>query len=202
MSTRPDFETATLEALRQEVPESLEWLFVDGWPDVRWQDGDSADRRVAKGWMVLADRRQDAAPSAEQRGQAELLDAGDLADLALWILDAWIDHEAEPPPISEARHQELKEMANRAAQLAQRMGRGGTDPGGTLGAAPGPGSRSRSGVVLASSRPAGAGPARGGRPRRSPHRNLLRTLAGRASLAGARPCKTCWTPSSKTGRHL
>ncbi len=128
MSTRPDFETATLEALRREVPESLEWLFATAWPDVRWKDGETADRRVVKGWMVLADRRQDASPDAEQREQAELLDEADLADLAEWILDAWIDHEAEPPPISDARHQEMKDMARQAAHLAQRLGRGGTDP--------------------------------------------------------------------------
>lgn len=128
MSTRSEFETATLEALRQEVPESLEWLFVDGWPDVRWQDGETTDRRVVKGWLVLADRRRDAAPSDEQRRQAELLHPGDLADLALWLLEAWIDHEAEPPPISATRRLQLEDMARKAAELAKRLGRDGTDP--------------------------------------------------------------------------
>ena len=124
------FLRETIEALRQEVPESLEWLFAEDPPSLRWQsDGSSADPRLARGWLVLADRRDDWRPTQLQRDQASLIHPDDGVALALWILEAWVGFGNNGPgELTDERRRELREMAERAAEVARRFNRGGTDP--------------------------------------------------------------------------
>ncbi len=129
-SERDSFLGEAIEALRQEVPESLEWLFADDPPSLRWRgDGAVADRRLARGWLVLADRRDDWRPTRQQRDQASLIHPEDGVALALWLLETWIGFDGSgPAKLTEERSRELREMAERAAEVARRFNRGGTDP--------------------------------------------------------------------------
>ena len=128
---RRAFLDQAIQALRREVPEALEWLFHGDPPSLRWQgDPDPVDPRLARGWLVLADQRQDPDPSDEQVRQASLLDAESRASLAIWLLRTWITFDTTlAPALTDARRQELRAMAEKAAAIAKRFGRGGTDPG-------------------------------------------------------------------------
>lgn len=126
---RQAFLDASIEVLRHEVPEELEWLFENKPPAVKWNDGTATDPRLVKGWLAAAGQQQDVVPDAEQKGQAELLDAEDRGALALWLLEAWIANDTQSPAgLTPAREKELRAMAERAAEMSRKFGRPGGDP--------------------------------------------------------------------------
>ncbi len=130
-SERDQFLHEAIEALRQEVPESLEWLFADDPPALRWRsDGAPADPRLARGWLVLANRRDEVEPTDRQRQQASLIHCQDAAALARWLLKAWIALDTAPTATepTDARRRELRKIAELAAEVARRFHRAGTDP--------------------------------------------------------------------------
>lgn len=129
MTDREAFHSQAVEILRQEVPEDLEWLPWNGMPAMRWSgDGAPVDGRIPRGWLVMAARRGDPHPDAEMRLQAALFDRRDAAVLGRWLLQAWIGHDTAETELTPARIAELREIAGRAAEMAQRFGRGGSDP--------------------------------------------------------------------------
>jgi len=124
------FWQQAIEALRQDVPDNLDWLFAEDPPLLRWRDdGADIDPRLAKGWLVLAARRDDVEPTETQRRQASLIQSDDTAALAMWLLKTWIAFDTAPAPeLTDERRRELRDIAERAAQVARRFNRGGTDP--------------------------------------------------------------------------
>ena len=126
---RDEFQTEAIETLRREVPEDLEWIPWRKLPAQRWRGDDtSVDERVPRGWLVMAAEHADPRPNVRIRQQAALFTPETGAALATWLLRAWIEYDTTVTGLSEARKVELRGMAEKAAQLAQRLGRGGTDP--------------------------------------------------------------------------
>jgi len=128
-AARDTFRAEAVEILRQEVPEDLEWLPLGDLPPMRWSgDGAPVDARIPRGWLVAAARRGLPEPDSELRRRAALFDRADAAGLGTWVLRAWIEHDTAGFGLTDARKAELRAIAERAAALAQRLGRGGTDP--------------------------------------------------------------------------
>ncbi|MEM7353602.1 MAG: hypothetical protein AAF657_22585 [Acidobacteriota bacterium] len=128
MTTRETFHAESLAVLRREIPEDLEWIPWSELPALRWRDDDTpVDPIVPRGWLVGAALRGDSEPVAEMRQRAALLHHGDAAALGHWLLRCWIEHDTAKTELTEARLTELRGIAERAAALAQSMGRGGTD---------------------------------------------------------------------------
>ena len=123
---RQAFEHEAREVLRQEIPEDLEWLPWKDLPALRWSDGDAVAPEVSKGWLVAAAQRVDPEPDDGLRQSAALFDPHDAATLGYWVLHRWIEHDTRFPELTEARRSELREIAERAAELARRLGRQGT----------------------------------------------------------------------------
>ncbi len=128
MPSRDDFRSATVEALRREVPEELEWIPWRQLPPLHWRDGESVDDVVPRGWLVMAAERGAPEPDDEMRRWAALFDPGDAAALGRWLLESWIEHDTATTDLTPAREAELRGLAERAAEMARRFGRGGTDP--------------------------------------------------------------------------
>ena len=129
MSTRDELRNLTVERLRQEIPETLDWIPWGDQPPMRWATDDSpVDRRIPRGWLVLAFERQDPVPTDELWQQAKLFRADDAADLALWLLERWLAHDTTTPELTAERRVELRGIAEKAARVAKRFGRGGSDP--------------------------------------------------------------------------
>ncbi|RMH21662.1 MAG: hypothetical protein D6696_05275 [Acidobacteria bacterium] len=127
MKERESWRTEAVATLRREVPDELEELLV-GLPPVRWRDDAAAvEPLILRGWLVAAAQRGEPEPDAAMRKRAALLDRGDAAALAGWLLRAWIEHDVALPEIGADREAELRAIAERGAQLARRLGRGGTD---------------------------------------------------------------------------
>ncbi len=127
VTLRETLKAEALEALRREVPEELEWLPRGDLPSLRWSDGSSVDPAIPKGWLVTAALCGDAEPDASLRRRATLFHPGDAAALGRWLLGRWIAHDTQAPELTAARRDELREIAERAADMARRFGRGGTD---------------------------------------------------------------------------
>ena len=127
---RDAFLVDAVATLRREIPEDLEWLSWDELPSMHWA-GDSApvDERIPRGWLVAAALCGNPEPDADLRARAAIFDRGDAAALGAWLLRAWIEHDTAVPELSEARKTELRAIAERAAEMAKRFGRGGTDAG-------------------------------------------------------------------------
>jgi hypothetical protein len=129
MTDRESFRAQAVEILRQEIPEDLEWLPWGDVPPMRWSGGgEPVEELIPRGWLVAAARRDEPQPDAELRRQAALFERGDAARLGAWLLRTWIEHDTAVPELGEARKAELRAIAERAAELARRFGRGGTDP--------------------------------------------------------------------------
>ncbi len=129
MTERDDFLAEAVEVLRREIPEDLEWLPWRELPRVRWSgDRGPVDERIPRGWLVAAALRGEPEPDADLVRRAALFDRADAEALGAWLLRAWIEHDTAEPELTEARKTELKGIAERAAEMARRFGRGGTDP--------------------------------------------------------------------------
>ena len=129
MTDRESFRAAAVETLRQEVPEALEWLPWGEVPPMRWSgDGEPVDEVIPRGWLVAAAERGDPEPDRELRRRGSLFARGDAARLGAWLLRAWIEHDTAVVELTDARKAELRSIAERAAGLARRLGRGGADP--------------------------------------------------------------------------
>ncbi len=129
MTDRDAFLAESVKTLRQEIPEDLEWVPWRRLPKVHWAgDGTPVDERIPRGWLVAAAERGRPEPDADLRGRAAMFDRGDATRLGSWLLRAWIEHDTAAPELSEARREELRAIAERAAEMAKRFGRGGTDP--------------------------------------------------------------------------
>ena len=129
MTNRDSFRAEALEILRQDVPEDLEWLPWRDLPRMRWSDnGAPVEELIPRGWLVAAALRGDPEPDADLKRRAALFDRGDAAVLGAWLLRAWIEHDTAVPKLTDARKIELRAIAERAAELARRFGRGGSDP--------------------------------------------------------------------------
>lgn len=128
MADRDSFRAEAVEILRQEIPEDLEWVPWHELPQVRWH-GDQArvEGRIPRGWLVAAARRGEPEPDAKMRGRAALFDRGAAAVLGAWLLRAWIEHDTAVRELTEERKAELWVIAEKAAELAKRFGRGGSD---------------------------------------------------------------------------
>ncbi len=165
MTDRDAFLAEAVETLRQEIPEDLEWLPWRELPPMRWSgDGAPVDRRIPRGWLVSAAPLGCSEPAASLRQRAEMFDRGDAAALGAWLLRAWIEHDTAVPELNEARKSELRGIAERAAELAKRFGRGGTDAG----------ERYRQLLAQEDERPA---------PSALPHRGLLAVVAACADAS-------------------
>ena len=128
-SERDSFRAEVVEVLRREVPEDLEWLRWDEIPRMRWQcDGSVVEDVIPKGWLVEAAQRTEPVPDDTMTKRAALFDRTDAAAFGAWLLRLWIAHDTSLPELTPERRVELRGMAARAAELARRMGRGGTDP--------------------------------------------------------------------------
>lgn len=126
---RDSFRTEAVEVLRREVPEDLEWLPWVAMPSLRWRgEGSDVEEVIPKGWLVAAAQRGEPEPDDGLVRRAALFDRGDAANLAVWLLRAWIEHDTTVPELTPERKAELRAIAERAAEMARRFGRGGTDP--------------------------------------------------------------------------
>lgn len=129
MKEREDLRAEAVRILRQEIPEDLEWLPWSDLPAMRWRgDGAPVEAVVPRGWLVATALRRDPEPDGSLERQAVLFDRSDAAALASWLLRHWIEHDTAMPELTDARRAELRAIAERAAELARRFGRGGTDP--------------------------------------------------------------------------
>ena len=127
MGEREAFLAEAVATLRREIPEDLEWLPWRRLPRMRWSDGAAVDERIPRGWLVQVASLESPEPDAELRARAAMFDRGDAAALGAWLLREWIEHDTAVPELSEARKAELRAFAERAAEMAKRFGRGGTD---------------------------------------------------------------------------
>jgi len=132
--TPENLRSLAVETLRREIPEELRWLPLGEAPVVRWASdrgeavgGEAVDPVIIRGWLVAA-AEGEGQPVAKLVLQSALFEDESAADLALWLLQAWIHHDTYVPEMTEARRAELYQMAKTAAELAARLGRGGTDP--------------------------------------------------------------------------
>ncbi len=119
-----------MSTLRQELPEDIEWIPWTSMPRLHWhEDGSLADERIVRGWLIAAVLRGAPTPDLEMTRHAACFDPDDDAMLATWLLDAWIAHDTTPvPPLTDERHEALRDIAARGAELAVRLGREGKDP--------------------------------------------------------------------------
>ena len=108
----------TLEAeaergLKRRPPASLAWFDADALPALRWADGTAVDPRVARWWVVLADRLKDPSGHGMFELYLDRLDAADAAALGSHVLRAWIAQDTIRPPEEESRaHAELEGRRN------------------------------------------------------------------------------------------
>lgn len=124
-----DWLQEAIDILRREVPDDLEWLFQGPQPTLRWADDlSTVDGRILKAWCVQAAARAVVEPDAGQLRRAQLFEAADRQRFARWLLERWILEDTDGSDLTEERRRELRHMAERAAQLARRLGRGGQDP--------------------------------------------------------------------------
>ena len=122
------FLEEAIQVLRRGVPDELDWLPFGDLPPLRWRGGGAVDPRIPKGWLVEAAQQVAVLPDGMMVGRARLFDEGNAADLALWLLEAWVQHDTVTPELVEERKEELRGMAEKAASLARRFGRPGGDP--------------------------------------------------------------------------
>lgn len=125
---RSQFEAQIREVLRDELPEILDEIPWNDAPSMRWADGSEVPPELIRGWLSAAVIRDDPEPSAEQRAQAQLFDASSRQALSAWIEEVLASLDRPASGLSEERLAELREQAESAAALAQKFGRGGTDP--------------------------------------------------------------------------
>lgn len=129
MITREAFLDEAVATLRQEVPENLEWLPWRELPPMRWAgDRATVDQRIPRGWLVAAALREEPEPNADMLERASMFNDRDAAALGSRLLQAWIAYDTKTTELTESRKQELRTIAERAAKMAERFGRGGTDP--------------------------------------------------------------------------
>ncbi len=129
MKERESFRAEAVETLRREVPDDLEWLFRDELPALSWRGGGGlVEELIPRGWLVAAALRADPEPDGAMRRRAALFERDTAAAFGAWLLGAWIERDTAVPELTAAREAELRAIAERAAGLAQRLGRGGTDP--------------------------------------------------------------------------
>ena len=83
---------------------------------------------IPRGWLVAAALRGDPEPDAEMRERSALFERGTVAAFGAWLLGAWIERDTAVGELTDERRAELRGIAERAAELALRFGRGGTDP--------------------------------------------------------------------------
>ncbi len=126
---RSQLHEDAIACLRREVPEHLEWIPWAELPALQWRDDRTpVDARIPKGWLVLAAQRSNPEPDAVLQQAAELFEPAGAVFLGAWMLRAWIEHDTYRDELTEERRRELRAIAEKAAVLAERFGRGGTDP--------------------------------------------------------------------------
>ena len=112
-------EAEAERGLKRRPPASLAWFDADALPALRWADGTAVDPRVARWWVVLADRLKDPSGHGMFELYLDRLDAADAAALGSHVLRAWIAQDTIRPPEEESRaHAELE--GRRAHDRAQR----------------------------------------------------------------------------------
>ncbi len=125
---RSQFEAEMVATVRREIPEELDWLALGQLPPLRWQDDrTTVDAVVQRGWLAAAFLRGAPQASPELRQQARLFEPTDVAAFGQWLLKAWMAHDTHSPELTDTRRDELRIIAEQAAQLAERLGRGGAD---------------------------------------------------------------------------
>ncbi len=106
-------EAEAERGLRRRPPASLAWFDADALPALRWADGTAVDPRVARWWVVLADRLKDPSGHGMFELYLDRLDAADAAALGSHVLRAWIAQDTIRPPEEESRaHAELEGRRN------------------------------------------------------------------------------------------
>ncbi len=129
MTERESFRAEAVRTLRRQVPDDLEWLFRGELPALSWSgDGGRVEEVIPRGWLVAAALRGVPEPDAEMRRRAALFEGAGAAAFGAWLLGAWIERDTAVPGLTDARRDELRAIAERAAGLARRLGRGGTEP--------------------------------------------------------------------------
>ena len=106
-------EAEAERGLKRRPPASLAWFDADALPALRWADGTAVDPRVARWWVVLADRLKDPNGHGMFELYLDRLDAADAAALGSHVLRAWIAQDTIRPPEEESRaHAELEGRRN------------------------------------------------------------------------------------------
>ena len=106
-------EAEAERGLKRRPPTSLAWFDADALPALRWADGTAVDPRVARWWVVLADRLKDPSGHGMFELYLDRLDAADAAALGSHVLRAWIAQDTIRPPEEESRaHAELEGRRN------------------------------------------------------------------------------------------
>ena len=106
-------EAEAERGLKRRPPASLAWFDADALPALRWADGTAVDPRVARWWVVLADRLKDPSGHGMFELYLDRLDAADAAALGSHVLRAWIAQDTIRPPEEESRaHAELEGRRN------------------------------------------------------------------------------------------
>ena len=106
-------EAEAERGLRRRPPASLAWFDFAALPALRWADGTAVDPRVARWWVVLADRLKDPSGHGMFELYLDRLDAADAAALGSHVLRAWIAQDTIRPPEEESRaHAELEGRRN------------------------------------------------------------------------------------------
>ena len=106
-------EAEAERGLKRRPPASLAWFDADALPALRWADGTAVDPRVARWWVVLADRLKDPSGHGMFELYLDRLDAADAAALGSHVLRAWIAQDTIRPPEEESRaHAEFEGRRN------------------------------------------------------------------------------------------
>jgi hypothetical protein len=80
-----------------QVPRQLDWVRWEALPAVRWAEppGEDVPAELVRGLLVEAFRGRDPRPSPELAAAISTIAAADRAELALWVLRNWLDHDRQ-----------------------------------------------------------------------------------------------------------
>ncbi len=80
----------------------VDWLDLNGLPQVRYQGGTPVPAEVVRWWIALAVRLKTPADTGIFDLYLDQLDPGDAVRLSTWLFDAWMAHDIAPPSQAEA----------------------------------------------------------------------------------------------------
>ena len=100
------------KGLEKKRPKGMEWVPLEGFPKVRWEDGTAVAPDIVQWWIVQSIQFKLPTPGALLKRSLEMCQSQDTAQLAAFVLSAWIAHDTKTMDHEEAVAQATQQAAS------------------------------------------------------------------------------------------